>query len=112
MTAVPTGWPVGAADAGVGGADEANCGVEPTPLVVCTACPEVLLVHAVAAIPAAAMLTITATAHRLERIPKAYDERPRVGSKPCRHMIRIVRRHTLMPCVVINEEEKELSEGQ
>lgn len=22
------------------------------------------------------------------------------------------RRHTLMPCVVINEEEKELSEGQ
>ena len=88
MTAVPTGWPVGAVDVDTGG-DDAICEVVPPPLVVCTACPEVLVVHAVGAIPAAAMLTIAATAHRLERMPKAYDERPRVGSKPCRHMIRI-----------------------
>jgi hypothetical protein len=68
ITAVPTGGPVGAAEVGAADVDVAICELLPAPLGGCTACPVVLLVHAVVATPANKRLMTAATAYRYGRI--------------------------------------------
>lgn len=93
ITAVPTGWPVGDTDVATDGADVAICEVVPIPLVLCAACPAVLLVHAVPQTPAAAMLMITPTAQRYECMPKAYDERHRIRTWSAQVLVNVLYAH-------------------